>query len=178
MAKQFRLLWSTNKLYVSHEACSCLSEVAICHWSMTYFSYFKIFFFNRSIRLPQWITSEEHKDGCVSAGKPFPCQAYSWALWLPGNSLILTVPIFVTNSSADAKQVFIFHALSVVAEGSIPIPWKELQTNSLGGRTSRQLFTALLPFFSIWLLLFFPKAPDFKTCSRFLFTVAKVPGQQ
>lgn len=41
MAKQFRLIWSVNKLYVSHEAYSYLSEVAICHWSMTYFSYFK-----------------------------------------------------------------------------------------------------------------------------------------
>lgn len=106
---------------MSHEEYSYLSEVAVCHWSMTYFSYFKIKFVYRSIHLPQRITSDEHKDGHVSPGKPFPCQAHPWALLLPGNSLILTVPIFVTYPSPNAKQVLILHALSVAAEGSISI---------------------------------------------------------
>lgn len=107
MAKQFRLFWSMNKLYVSHGAYSYLSEVATCHWNMTYFSYFKIKFVYRIIYLLQWITSEEHKDGHVSPGKSFPCQAYPWALLLPGNSLIRTVSVFVTYPLADAGQVFL-----------------------------------------------------------------------
>lgn len=70
----------------------------LCAIGAFHIFHISLIFVYRSIHLLQWIISDEHKDGHVSSGEPFPCQVVPWAFLLSGNILTLTVPTFVKLS--------------------------------------------------------------------------------